>query len=702
MKKFRNRISIILIAILTCIMMMGCSAGSIIYTTLKINEDLSGVREMNVEIDGSVFNEYFTGTYDDLNNTIANNCPSDLTYSCMETDGVMTYQFQLAFSSPEDYQQKVRNITGQENVITINTPDTVWASGFYINEDFTSATLLDWLKQAIINDGLVSSSNASKIFSDGSSTVIFGGEEFSAGSNINVDTIDFLSIESIDLLTKVNEINSYDRTLVFTVSSDTMQQKGEEIKAFFEEHLPITASSEWTEDENGASVYTVSLAGLTAEGITAMDATIFGTDASAFTVTEVVEDLSTFTFAYEVSENIDLSQYIASDSQNVRITSYISLADTILYGENAYNVEEITVWYTESEKHPGYYAVVENNVWGGYPYKDTYSIEKKYSVKELDLVTKREMVFAFDKVPTEAEQEMILVRLQTPFGMVAEEAATDEADTESMTEETLEDADTTEEETSDDVAAAEEEETDSTQKSYNIKFKNKVKDNAYTLTIEQKGASREIEEMTKILTGYNSEVSYGEKFAFSKVKYDEVYTESIRMGELLYNTTEDFICNYEVNLGFGSKINSVSREDAIIDGNKMTVTSSSVPSSVYVVSQKLNLWAIAFYILLIAGIVCVGIAVKKSGIIKKPVKMVAEPTAEGATVAAPTTEVSATVATPATETSATVEAPVTETATPSPATEEPAQEKVTAAFCENCGAPRDADACVCVKCGTKF
>lgn len=653
MKRLRIRFSILVMALFTCAMLTGCSAGSKIYTNLVINEDLSGVRKMDVEIDNNAFNEYFSGTIDDLNNIIATNCPGDLTYSYVEVDGVMTYHFEIAFSSPEDYQQKVRNITAQENVITINAPDTVWASGFYISEDFSSASLLNWLKDAIVSNELVSASNASYIFSEGDCAVNYGEEVFSTNSIINVDTVEVLSIDSIDLLTRAVDISQYDRTVVFTVSNEAMQQKGEAILTFFEKHLPNGAENVWTEDETGASVYTVTLNGINADDITAMNAALFGTETSVYTSTEVVDNLSPFTFAVYNSEAIDLSQYIASDSQNIKITSSIAVSDNILYGEDAYSAEAISTWYAENEKYPGYYTVVEKNVWGGSPYTDSYSIQKKYNVKELDILTnktltgnyEREFTFTFDSIPTEAEQEIFLARLEAPFAQTTEDTTSENV---AVTETTAE------------TVAAKSQAEEETENVYNVDFANKVKEDVYTLSIKQKGTAREIEEATALLTKCNAEVSYGEKFAFSKLKYDEVYTESIRLGELLYNTTDDFICNYEVNLGLGSKISNVNYEDAVIKGSKFTLTTSNIPSNIYVISQKLNLWAFAFYIFLIGGIVFIGIAVKRSEIIAP---------------AAPKTE----------------EIKIT-----------PAQEEDKGSFCTNCGAPRDDDACVCVKCGTKF
>ena len=70
MKKFRRYVSLFVMALLSCLLLTGCSAGSTINTTLTINNDLSGTRVMEVAIDDSVFSESFTGTMQDLNAVI--------------------------------------------------------------------------------------------------------------------------------------------------------------------------------------------------------------------------------------------------------------------------------------------------------------------------------------------------------------------------------------------------------------------------------------------------------------------------------------------------------------------------------------------------------------------------------------------------------------------------------------------------------
>ena len=86
--------------------------------------------------------------------------------------------------------------------------------------------------------------------------------------------------------------------------------------------------------------------------------------------------------------------------------------------------------------------------------------------------------------------------------------------------------------------------------------------------------------------------------------------------------------------------------------------------SIVAYGTQFNFWAALFYVLIIGGIVCVVLVLKKEGIIDQLIAMIPTKTAE--TVA---------------------QIPVAEDVP---------------MFCENCGAKRDADACVCTHCGTKF
>ena len=91
MKKSVRKIGLMLMTILVAAFLAACSAGSTVDTTLTINNDLSGSRVMELVIDQSVFDENFTGTIEELNETITETCPADLAWVYDDSTGIKTY-----------------------------------------------------------------------------------------------------------------------------------------------------------------------------------------------------------------------------------------------------------------------------------------------------------------------------------------------------------------------------------------------------------------------------------------------------------------------------------------------------------------------------------------------------------------------------------------------------------------------------------
>ena len=92
----------------------GCvSYGTSIDTTLELKDDLSGVRVMEVSFEDRTFTRNFSGSLEDLDRVIRENCPEELTWSREAKDGREYYHVELPFDSPFDYRIKVMVLTGR-------------------------------------------------------------------------------------------------------------------------------------------------------------------------------------------------------------------------------------------------------------------------------------------------------------------------------------------------------------------------------------------------------------------------------------------------------------------------------------------------------------------------------------------------------------------------------------------------------------
>ncbi len=660
MKNWFHKFGVILIMILVTGLLSGCSAGSTVETTLTINEDLSGTRVMELVIDQSVFDEYFNGTIEDLNAAATEGCPADLTWVHDDSTGINIYTVTLSFTSPQDYKEKVDRIIGEGSDVQIvmSKSDSVWASGVMVDESFSSGDLLNWLKTLLVEKGLVSSSNASDIFELDGNKVLFAGEEYTTRYNdISIDEIEYLSINSIDMLTDAKEYDCYDKTIVISIPESSMEKKGEEIKTWLEARVPSGATGEWTTDDDSNSIYTVSKEDMTAEQLEVFLNEYFDSDACVVTQDDITEDMSPFSFNIGLYETVDFTNYVVGDR------AYYTDINYYVKGENGYvggRYLDDLIYYADNDEDD-YYSDYEGYRNGGSDYGEGnltpyYAyFQKVYKVDEVNIETNigffgglsRTISFTLDGQPTDEEKTAILDKINALGVAYDMQQAQENTDS---TESATEVEPTTDGEASTGTDAAPQ---------WKVKVSEKVEEDDYIITIEQSGSREEIKASTEALFGHDGDLYAVKDFAFFKPTYDVAVYDDFSLGDFVDYTTEDADARYVLKTGFGSKMEFANIEEAKTDGSEVTLKKGVLDGvSMVCYGTQLNLWAVFFYLFIVIALVSVVIAVFKSGIIN--VKKTAQPQQEVTYQEAPQTR-----------------------------------------FCGNCGAKYAEGAVFCPECGSK-
>lgn len=620
MKKFVKKLSILLILVLAATMFTACSAGSTVDTVLTLNADGSGQRVMTIAISDSVFNDYFNGTTDDINAVAEELCPEDMTWEYSENDGVKTYTATVEFSSMDDYQQKVDNILGYETDIEYSSSDTVWANGVYLQESFSSLDLLDWMKNALVEREFVSSSNAGYIFSSGSNEIVWGGESYSAGSNLYLETVEEVTIDNIQFCTQMNDTDDYSRSVAFYVNTASMEGKESQIKEFMDEHLPEGAIGEWSSDEVD-SIYTVSGANYTLEGLNTFDQTLFDNDASKVTLQTVSDRVYPFSKDVVLEETIDFSAYFSANSYTSRTFSGV---DT----EN----------YSVFNKYDSSYSYIQPNEDGvadwtqdSYDAVSTYTMcfRQVYPVMAVDVTTKlpvvgdkitRTTVYTLSaQLPKEMRDEVeerILIYAGVKEPQVEAVADTEVVTaTESDTEEVLSYADVS------------------------VSFKDKGENTL--ITIQEKGTAEELQNTDNLMyDGYYNTVEFTQEGSMFSVKRDFAFEEYVYLNQFMYDKTDDCTMTYIVKLGSGIKYNSIYYNDMSdedwstaltnelgygnrtsnkkLDGGTVAQTYSGDSFNFAITGKRTNVVALVIYIVLAVVIVAVVLLILiKKGVFKK-------------------------------------------------------------------------------------
>lgn len=690
MKNWFRKISLILMLVLVTGLFTGCSAGSTVATTLTINEDLSGTRVMDLVIDESVFKEYFSGTIEDLNAAITEGCPSDLTWAYDDSTGVKKYTFTLNFTSPQDYKTKVDTLIGEGSdvALTITKSDSVWASGVMVDESFSSGDILSWLKTLVVEKGFVSSSNSSEIFELSGNTILFGGVEYTdRDSRISIDEIEYLNINSIDLLTDAKEYDCYDKTIVISIPESSMEIKGDEIKTWLEARVPSGATGEWsTQDTN--TIYTVSKEDMTGEELQAFLNHYFDSDRCVVEQQDVRENMSPFSFNIELFEYVDFSNYIVGDMYYyITVNNYVKGENGYVGGryleDLQYNSELEDVSQYEGYQYGGK-DITEDNLT---MYKAYF--QKLYRVEKVNVETNvgftgglsRTISFVLNAEPTDEEKASIMEKINALGLAYDKEIAGNEDETVTEDEGVAEDETVTEDGATTEEEGATEE---NTTPQWNVKVSEKMQEDGYTIIIEQKGSREEIQASTKALFGSEGDLYSVKDFAFYKFKYDVAIFDEFELGDFVDYLTDDVDARYTLKAGFGTDTEFASIESARTDGREVTLKEGVLDGvSMTVYGTQFNLWAVFFYLMIVVAIACVVIAVLKSGLLSglsagKKAKQAEE------VPAAKTQE---------------IEQPVV---VQPESVEETSAQTENVRFCGNCGAKYSVGAAFCPECGNKL
>lgn len=292
------------------VLLYGC--GAQISTELKISGDFSGQRVIRCVASKSDVSSNFQGGVEKIDSILAASCPAELAHAKSEDESNYIYTFTLDFSSLEDYRAKVEKIIGREPVINFAKPDSVFASGVSIEEDFDSTELLGWFKAVVEQESLISDS--SNLWEIAETKVSFDGAEYSTGGTVYVNDITYNPLDRITVDTQLSPDGTFQRTVRFIIPGTTYEAKSAEIEAFMESLTPSGGSGEWSDDAGGGRTFTVQYEAADAQELSQKTAAVLDSGSCSFQSEGTAGDnpLSEYT---AFSENLDFTAF-ASDSQS--------------------------------------------------------------------------------------------------------------------------------------------------------------------------------------------------------------------------------------------------------------------------------------------------------------------------------------------------------------------------------------------------
>lgn len=302
-------------------------------TLLTLDSAGAGSRTMTCYFSGMETNSEIAAQLDGL---IAQYCPSMLTYRKIEQENEWSYEFQLDFSSYQDYREKITQLLGRQPVIIFSFPDNIFTTGARISEDFESGDLFSWLYASISLEEL--QGTLSPQFSGGSCAVCIDGKTQTTGNPIVLNRTEGYPLDSISVDTVNRGDGTFDRTIVFQIPLTTVHDLGNDLEPYMNARTDPTASSaQWTDYLSGRE-YKVTFQGLSLEELSRCTNLLLNSRFSGTISCEEHSEYSTpFVDGSLFTETIDLSSYTGKRGKNVSLSyTYSSLSSRALAGGELY------------------------------------------------------------------------------------------------------------------------------------------------------------------------------------------------------------------------------------------------------------------------------------------------------------------------------------------------------------------------------
>lgn len=574
MKRMMKALARVLMIFAMMICLDACGKGANIITDVTLEDDFSGSRIMEVSISKSAFDQYFTGTIEELAIVIKENCPKELKYKISETDTSILCTFNLEFDSVDTYKEKVFTILGEECEIIAVKADTFLSQGISYQEDFESMDLLGWFDTALVENNHVSSSHKSDIFESDTTTLVFASKEYDTTNYINVSDVQYMPFGNIDILTKPYYDNTYDRVIVFNIPKSTMDQKNDEIVAYLEEGVPTNATMEWgTNIDSEETVFTITMHRLNPNELTSSMQSVFYSETANLEGISYTGEANMLEHGQALKETIDVTKFMSNANATAHVRYFVS-SDTQPVAEKINLDGKLSMFYYSNwiDDYEGYDCVFDDDT-----SQITISLNTKisYIPDTINLAThvkggdkfKRNIELVYNNVIEENESLQLQESINKAIEGFAESKYTEE-------------------------------------------------DNGYKITLKQSGTEEEVNlGFQTIFNTTKSYVRYARQRSKASFALASVFEEKIFIDDFFGNEIDNIQINYEAKLSSGEKISkatikSYSDDSSVaIKGNSFVTKADNGRINCSLAASKFNFFALIWWLLIlifIAAIAMVG------------------------------------------------------------------------------------------------
>ena len=302
-------------------------------TRMEMDENFQGQRVMTTILSSSIFDQAFGGDLERLQDMVTEYCPTTMQCTASEADGDVQITMTLPFANYTDYENKIGQILERTPGIYFDYSNSMFKSGFMLQEDFTSLDLFQWLLQALANEysGLADRS-LEDIFTLGDTEVVFdGGEALASQQPITVEQMESHAFDSISADITIHD-NAYEVEVNFFVDSDTYYSMGDRMDAVMQRLAPAGATYNASTSDS-QRIYTFGFSAYNEESLIEQLNTVFSTENCEFEVTDEGNNEQTLEARRDLTIYLDGSYFLDFSEPDTTMTYHLT-ADSRYSFEN--------------------------------------------------------------------------------------------------------------------------------------------------------------------------------------------------------------------------------------------------------------------------------------------------------------------------------------------------------------------------------
>lgn len=259
----------LIFALLALMIFVLSGCGAKITSTMTIDENFAGKREIVVDIKSDDLSKV-TGGMTGLENVIKGSIPSQMTYR-VEGNKIV---FTIEYKNVQEYREKVTaiisaGVTESEKesgdfitpVVNYERNESYFKKGVAFSENFETIDLVDWYREALRSANIISESE-SNWFEKGTNVLTLEGTEHSTNSKFNVDEQENTCLSACDVTTKLSVDGKIEREIIFYAQQSTVDElagKGCELEGYFKalakDGIEFVAAK--NEDETNTYTFTI-------------------------------------------------------------------------------------------------------------------------------------------------------------------------------------------------------------------------------------------------------------------------------------------------------------------------------------------------------------------------------------------------------------------------------------------------------------